>query len=117
MTEPIYSIGSDQLPGLAKLAEECGELLQVIGKIIAMGHMGYHPDGGKELSVRLNEELADVDAAMHFFRQHNILDDDAHRERRHEKMRKFKNWHSGKLKKPLSEIGGFNPVRLSDVPD
>ena len=30
-----YSIGSDVWPGLSKLAEESGEVVQVIGKIVA----------------------------------------------------------------------------------
>lgn len=49
--------------GLAKLAEELGELQQVVGKKLAYP-CGPHPDGGGNLDARMAEEMADVSAAM-----------------------------------------------------
>lgn len=49
--------------GLAKLAEELGELGQVVGKKLAYMD-GDHPDGGPDLNERMLEEMADVTAAM-----------------------------------------------------
>lgn len=73
MTTPPYSIGSDTLPGLAKLAEEIGELQQVIGKIMGIGHVGQHWDG-LNLTEKLVEEIADVRAAVQFFVMQNLHD-------------------------------------------
>lgn len=69
MTEPIpdFALGSDKWPGLAKLNEECGELVQVIGKIMA--HPS--PDEAKKLHDRLIEEMADVDAAIDYVIKNN----------------------------------------------
>lgn len=51
--------------GLAKLIEECGELMQVAGKRLAMWDQDIHWDG-TVLDVRLSEELGDVIAAAWF---------------------------------------------------
>lgn len=53
---PPYSIGSSHLPGLSKLTEECGELTQVLGKVLGMGSAGDHWDG-TNLRKRLIEEM------------------------------------------------------------
>lgn len=49
--------------GLAKLAEELGELGQVVGKKLAYYWTDTHPDGGPSLRQRLEDEIADVIAA------------------------------------------------------
>jgi hypothetical protein len=69
MSVPSMAIGSEIWPGLAKLAEECGELLQVIGKLAAYPD-GPHPDGGEPLPERLADEVADVLAAIDYLRAH-----------------------------------------------
>lgn len=46
--------------GLAKLAEECGELLQVVGKKLAYYYTDEHPDRDGSLKRRLENEIADV---------------------------------------------------------
>jgi NTP pyrophosphatase (non-canonical NTP hydrolase) len=61
------------LDGLAKLAEECGELIQVIGKRLAYYSTDEHPDG-TNLRQRMIEELGDVQAAIEFLCEHE--DDD-----------------------------------------
>lgn len=78
MSAGPYSIGSDVWPGLAKLAEESGELVQVIGKMIALGgndpHDFYrHWDGSNPVD-RLIEEMGDVRAAMIFVCEQNGID-------------------------------------------
>ncbi len=82
--------------GLAKLIEECGELLQVAGKKLAYYHTNIHPDGEGALDVRLADEIADVLAACDFVRAH-MLDIDLNRRidgRRKEKFIRFQTWHS-----------------------
>lgn len=52
--------------GLAKLLEELGELSQVCAKKLAYYHTDEHPDGAGSLRERMQEEIADVAAAMLF---------------------------------------------------
>lgn len=51
--------------GLAKLIEECGELQQVAAKKLAYFTTDNHPDGSN-LKERMQEEAADVMAAIEF---------------------------------------------------
>ena len=54
MTEPV------DLKYLGKLAEECGELNQAIGRCIIQGIDGCEPDSQKVNRTWLQEEIADV---------------------------------------------------------
>jgi len=49
---------------LALLSEECGEVVQVIGKILRHGLESQHPDGGMTNRELLQKEMGDVRAAM-----------------------------------------------------
>lgn len=89
---PPLSIGADVWPGLAKLSEECGELIQVIGKISAFPD-SPHPDG-TDLVKRLQEELADVVAAVEYVSFANpVLDYKQCYTRREMKLERFRDWH------------------------
>ena len=46
-----------QAERLALLAEECGEVIQVIGKILRHGYESAHPDGGPANRELLENEL------------------------------------------------------------
>lgn len=46
---------------LAILAEECGEVVQVIGKILRHGYNSHHPDGSPTNRSLLEKELGDID--------------------------------------------------------
>lgn len=91
-----YSIGSDVWPGISKLIEECGEVLQVAGKIIGMGPAAdyTHWDG-----THLIEELGDLLAAVDYVRAHNLFGlapSEAGRRidaRRDAKFALFQTWH------------------------
>jgi len=79
--------------GLAKLAEECGELLQVIGKKLAYYDTQDHPDGGPPIDDRLRDEMADVMAAIATVAEIRNLDKDALFERAEAKRDLFMKWH------------------------
>ena len=51
-----------QAERLAMLAEECGEVIQIVGKILRQGYEGYHPDDMLRTTNRrlLRNELTDV---------------------------------------------------------
>lgn len=89
-----YSIGSDNWPGLAKLAEECGEVVQAAMKLIAMGgHENYNHWDGTRLRDRLIEEMGDVRAAMIFVCEQNGIDKEAIHARADIKLALFRLWH------------------------
>lgn len=92
MAAPAYAIGSHHLPGLSKLIEEAGEVSQVAGKIIGIGHMGDHFDGSN-LKARLEEEIADLVAACAFVSEKLGLDHEAMGTRADEKRALFERWH------------------------
>jgi hypothetical protein len=89
-----FSIGGELWPGLSKLLEECGEVGQVAGKIIGAEGRHDHWDGS-HLPSRLADELADLEAAILFVKQHNALPDRAARVG--EKLVLFNKWHRERL--------------------
>lgn len=90
-----YSIGSIVWPGLSKVAEECGEIIQVIGKLMGTGGTVEHWDG-TNLADRMSEEAADLLAALEFFIAHNgeRLDREAIEARAAKKLALFEQWHA-----------------------
>lgn len=91
MSVPDLAIGSEVWPGVAKLIEECGELQQVLGKIIAYPN-GDHPDG-TDIKARLIEEIADAMAAATFVITENGLSEQAVMQRTAAKLVRFRTWH------------------------
>lgn len=88
-----YSIGSRVWPGTSKLLEEMGELQQVLGKLLGAGQT-KHWDGS-DLRQRLIEEIADVQAALSFFVNHNLNAVEASEISGREllKVAQFEKWH------------------------
>lgn len=87
-----FSIGSKIWPGISKLVEECGEVTQVAGKLFGTGGRIDHWDG-TNLRERLEDELADVQAAIEFVACHNDLDASRIGRRVDEKITLFNKWH------------------------
>lgn len=77
--------------GLAKLIEECGELQQVCGKKLAYFNTDDHPDGSL-LSLRMQDEIADVIAAAQFVARKFNLDREEIEARIARKARTFEAW-------------------------
>ena len=61
MTDHFNKLTPAEAERLAMLAEECGEVIQVVGKILRHGYESYHPDS-PDVSNRdlLAKEVADV---------------------------------------------------------
>ncbi|GAA2390099.1 hypothetical protein [Dactylosporangium salmoneum] len=86
-----YEIGSDVWPGLAKLAEEAGELIQVLAKLIGVsGRERYYDES--DLRKRLIEECGDLTAAIAFFTETNGLGTEVDARAR-QKLATFRHWH------------------------
>jgi hypothetical protein len=88
-----FALGSAIWPGTSKLIEEQGELLQVLGKLLALGGSTEHWSG--DLRKMLVEEIADVQAALTVFQDLNLTHDErmAIIERTHKKILLFSEWN------------------------
>jgi NTP pyrophosphatase (non-canonical NTP hydrolase) len=88
-----FAFGAERWPGVAKLGEEAGEVVQVIGKLMMTYGAPAHWDGS-DLRQRLQEEVADLSAAIDFVIMHCGLDEAAIVARSAEKLAKFERWHA-----------------------
>lgn len=87
-----FMIGSEEWNGLSKLVEECGEVVQIAGKLLGTNGEKVHFDGS-DLKGRLAEELADLQAAITFFLKSNGFDADDFRLRAAAKLTLFRKWN------------------------
>ena len=61
MADHFNRLTPAQAERLAMLAEECGEVIQMIGKILRHGYDSYHPDNPSALNRSLlGRELTDL---------------------------------------------------------
>jgi NTP pyrophosphatase (non-canonical NTP hydrolase) len=66
MTGHFNQLTPAEAERLAMLAEECGEVIQVIGKILRHGYDSYHPANPRVTNRDLlAKELRDVNAVLH----------------------------------------------------
>jgi hypothetical protein len=61
-----------QVERLALLAEECGEVIQIIGKILRHGYDSCHPDGGISNRELLEKEWGDAWYAADLLGAHDL---------------------------------------------
>lgn len=64
MSEHYNELTPAQAERLAILAEECAEVIQIIGKILRHGLDSFHPATGVVNRTALMHEIIDVKAAM-----------------------------------------------------
>jgi NTP pyrophosphatase (non-canonical NTP hydrolase) len=74
-----------------KLMEEMGELTQALGKVGPFP-AEPHPDGGPPLKDRIEQEMADVLAAINYYVEANGLSEQAIMERAGKKLALFRKW-------------------------
>lgn len=88
-----FAFGDDVWPGMAKLVEECGEVIQVAGKLMMTHGSPAHWTGN--LRELLLDEVADVEAAIVFLSRHNMTDTERRDMCRRvtAKVAKFEQWH------------------------
>jgi NTP pyrophosphatase (non-canonical NTP hydrolase) len=77
---------------LALLAEEMGEAIQVIGKILRHGYESTHPGGGPTNRGLLEKELGDVQAAITMMAHNTDVDLRSISSHREEKMENVKRY-------------------------
>jgi NTP pyrophosphatase (non-canonical NTP hydrolase) len=88
----VFGFGSTRWPGIAKLVEEAGEVIQVCGKLL-MTHGKHRHWDGSDLKDRLEDEIADLMAACRFVVGWCGLDSDKIDSRSIDKMILFERWH------------------------
>lgn len=90
----MFAFGDKEWPGLAKLNEESGELVQVIGKLM-MTHGDRRYWENVDLHKRLVEEMADQAAAIGFVMDHVLTAEELRvfLDRKKEKRALFEKWH------------------------
>jgi len=94
----MFAFGDDEWPGLAKLAEESGEVLAVIGRLMATHGERVHFDGS-DLRTSLLRELADLRAASDFVLGSLSPDERGMvTELSEDKLRLFQHWHREALR-------------------
>lgn len=86
-----FQIGSHVHPGAAKIVEEAGEVMQLIGKLMAFPN-GDYPDG-TDVLAELTDELGDLKAAIDYFCEHAEIENKV-ATRRHAKIMRFRGWHA-----------------------
>lgn len=77
--------------GIHKLNEELGEVLQICGKLGAYPDSA-HPDNAGPLAERLEDELADLSAAIQYIIENNNLNAEKIENRKELKLRRFNIW-------------------------
>lgn len=89
MTGRQFAFGDPEWPGLAKLTEECGEVLQIVGKLMMVHGSPVHWSG--DLRAQFCDELADLSAAVDFIKAFGVTQEEADRieVREKEKLTKF----------------------------
>jgi NTP pyrophosphatase (non-canonical NTP hydrolase) len=89
----MFAIGDQEWAGISKVIEECGEVLQVIGKLVAVHGEERHWNS-KNLHQDLEDEIADLLAAITFARETNCLDGERFDQRVAKKLARFRAWHA-----------------------
>lgn len=94
MKGEAFAFGDQRWPGVAKLTEECGEVLQVVGKLLMTHGDPAHWSG--DLRAMLLDEVADLEGAIVFFCRHNLtpLERQAMARRVTAKVATFEEWHA-----------------------
>jgi hypothetical protein len=107
----MFAFSDQEWPGFAKLMEESGELVEVLGPALLLSALGkLVQDGGKLMMVHgttdhwsgdlrqmLMEEIADVEAAIDFVKDHNFTGKERKKiaSRVKAKRNKFEKWDRG----------------------
>lgn len=74
MSEHFNKLSPAEAEALALVAEECAEVVQIIGKILRHGLYSRHPNGGPSNRQRLESEVGDLHAALHIAECAGLMD-------------------------------------------
>lgn len=77
MSEHFNQLTPAQAERLAILAEEAGEIVQAVGKILRHGYASTHPNGGPDNRGSLTKEVGDLFATVALMVDAGDLNEDA----------------------------------------
>lgn len=94
MRKPFNKLTPAEAERLAILSEECGEIVQVIGKILRHGYDSCHPSDPKKIINRrlLEKEIGDLGAITCLMINQCDVDDEAIVNATNEKAAKLPKW-------------------------
>ncbi len=76
MTAPFNQLTPDEAERLAMLAEECAEVIQIIGKVLRHGYDSHHPsDPAVSNRLLLTRELVDLESVVRAMVRHGEIYD------------------------------------------
>lgn len=82
----------DEIERLIILAEECGEVVQSVSKVLRFGWEGRHPDGGSTNIENLEKEVGDILTIVDHMMIRGDLDEDCihtHKLHKYDKLMKY----------------------------
>lgn len=85
--EHFNKLSPGEAERLAILAEECGEVVQAIGKILRHGYESTHPNGGPTNREALERECGDVYYALFLLIGYGDINGNAMSQRADDKVR------------------------------
>jgi NTP pyrophosphatase (non-canonical NTP hydrolase) len=86
-------LSKEKFNPIIKVIEECGELQQILAKKLQFPDSKYHPDNSeKTIHERIEDEVADVYAALHVLKKYLDLGFSSTIERMDEKIITFEKW-------------------------
>ncbi len=90
--EPKFSNGltDAQIEALAILAEECGETMQRVGKILRHGLLSKRPSTGEANVNLLEDEIGDICAILDVLNDLGVIQEDNVFRRQEWKLKKFR---------------------------
>lgn len=75
---------------LTLLSEECGEVVQIIGKIMRHGLDSYHPDSKRVNRDELAKECGDIECAIKILIREGVIDRKTINAAKRAKVKKFR---------------------------
>jgi hypothetical protein len=128
----MFAFSDKKWPGVAKLVEECGEAVEILGPALLVAALGKiiqtqgklmmidgttdHWSG--DLRTALVEEIADVEAAITFVKENNLSKKEIATIRRRvaSKLKKFEKWHHGnEVKRRIAKNASKAKSRTSNA--
>lgn len=99
--EHFNALSPAEAERLALLAEECAEVIQVVGKILRHGYESRHPMGGATNRSLLQKELGDVLGAINILEDSHDIDGDAVQQATTDKLRNVVQWMHHQAKQAI----------------
>lgn len=90
-------------------SEECGEIVQAVGKLSRFGAGNRHPDGGLTNGEQLLSEVQDLIAVVELLQREGVIPHSNLTERREKEKKKIKVLQFAELSVALGTLDGIPP--------